>query len=205
MRKLVVQEFVTLDGVMQAPGGPDEDRRGGFEHGGWISQNSDQIEGKFIRDSIATSGCLLLGRTTYEIFAAYWPFQPAENTFAAMMNSLPKYVASTTLKEPLKWSNSTLIKGDTAEEVWKLKQMNGKNLNVIGSGVLVQSLMQNNLVDEYRLMVHPIVLGSGMRLFRENSPKTTLKLIDSKTTTTGVVILTYQPEKKTPEQGKKES
>ncbi len=199
MRKLVVQEFVTLDGVMQAPGGPDEDRRGGFEHGGWISKNSDQIEGKFIRDSIATSGGLLLGRTTYEIFAPYWPFQPAENTFAAMMNSLPKYVASTTLKEPLKWSNSTLIKGDTAEEVTKLKRQKGKDLMVIGSGDLVQTLMKHDLVDEYRLMIHPIVLGSGIRLFREGSPKTSFKLINNKTTTTGVMILTYQPE------GKRES
>ena len=196
MRKIVVSEFVTLDGVMQAPGGPDEDRRSGFEHGGWIRQYGDDVEGEVIRDGIAASGGFLLGRRTYEIFAAYWPFQPAANTFASMMNSLPKYVASTTLKGPLKWNNSILIRGDVTQEVTKIKQESGKELLVIGSGNLVQTLMKHELVDEYRLMVHPIVLGSGMRLFKEGSPKTALKLINNKTTTTGIMILTYQPEGK---------
>ncbi len=145
---------------------------------------------------MAASGGFLLGRRTYDTFAAYWPFQPKENPFADPMNGLPKYVASTTLKEPLKWSNSTLIKGDTAEEVTKLKQQNGKDLIVIGSGDLVQTLMKNHLIDEYRLMVHPIVLGNGFRLFREGGPKTLLELIDTKITSTGVVILTYQPQRK---------
>jgi len=196
MRKVVVSEFVTLDGVMQAPGGPDEDRRGGFEYGGWQTAYFNNVEGSVIIGAMKASGGFLLGRRTYDIFAAYWPLQPPDDVLATLMNGLPKYVVSTTLKEPLKWNNSTLIKGDLAEEVTKLKQQNGKDLIVIGSGDLVQTLMKHNLVDEYRLMVHPIVLGTGMRLFRDGSPKTSLKLIDNRTTSTGVVIIAYQPERK---------
>jgi dihydrofolate reductase len=196
MRRIIVSEFVTLDGVMQAPGYPWEDRRGGFEHGGWQQPYFDQIGGSYIVNAMAASGGFLLGRRTYEIFAGFWPLQPAGDTMAVMINNLPKYVVSTTLKEPLSWTSSTLIKGDVAEEVTRLKRENGKDLLVIGSGELVQTLMQHDLVDEYRLMVHPVILGSGIRLFREGSPKISLRLIDDKTTSTGVVILTYRPERK---------
>jgi dihydrofolate reductase len=198
MRKIIVSEFVTLDGVMQAPGGPDEDRRGGFEYGGWQQLYYDKLEGSIVINGIEASGGFLLGRRTYEIFAGYWPNQSSEDTLASMINRIPKYVLSTTLKEPLTWSNSSLIKGDVEEEVTKLKQQDGKNLLVIGSGELVQTLMKYDLIDEYSLMMHPIVLGSGMRLFRDESPKTSLKLVDSKTTTTGVMILTYQPDRINP-------
>jgi dihydrofolate reductase len=198
MRKIIVSEFVTLDGVMQAPGSPDEDRRGGFEYGGWQQLYYDKLEGSIVINGIEASGGFLLGRRTYEIFAGYWPNQSSEDTLASMINRIPKYVLSTTLKEPLTWSNSSLIKGDVEEEVTKLKQQDGKNLLVIGSGELVQTLMKYDLIDEYSLMMHPIVLGSGMRLFRDESPKTSLKLVDSKTTTTGVMILTYQLDRINP-------
>jgi dihydrofolate reductase len=193
MRKVIVSTFLTLDGVMQAPGGPDEDRSGGFEHGGWQMPYFDDVAGSAISEGMAASGAFLLGRKTYEIFAAYWPSAPDDDPIAAVMNSIQKYVVSTTLEEPLEWNNSTLIKGDIAAEVTKLKQQPGKDLQVIGSGDLAQTLMQHDLVDEYQLMVNPIVLGSGKRLFREGSATSPLRLVDSKTTSTGVLILTYQP------------
>ncbi|HEV8571471.1 MAG TPA: dihydrofolate reductase family protein [Actinomycetota bacterium] len=196
MRKVIVSEFLTLDGVMQAPGGSDEDRRGGFEHGGWQMPYFDEVAGNAVSEGMGASGGFLLGRRTYEIFAAYWPSAPADNPFAATINSLPKFVASTTLQEPLEWNNSTLLKGDVAEEVAKLKEQPGKDLQVIGSGDLVQTLMQHNLVDEYGLMIHPVVLGTGEHLFKEGIPRTPLRLVDSKTTSTGVLILTYRPEGK---------
>lgn len=193
MRKVIVSEFLTLDGVMQGPGGPEEDRRGGFEHGGWQMPYFDEVGGSAVSEGFDAAGGLVLGRKTYEIFAAYWPNQPADDPFAGTMNSLPKFVASTTLEEPLTWENSTLLKGDVAKEVAKLKEQPGGDLLVIGSGDFVQTLMRNGLVDEYQLMVHPIVLGSGARLFREESPKTALRLADTKTTGTGVLLLTYEP------------
>jgi dihydrofolate reductase len=193
MRKIIVSEFLTLDGVMQAPGDSDEDREGGFEHGGWQMPYFDEVAGSAVSEGMGASGGFLLGRTTYELFAAYWPNQPEDDPFAATMNNLPKFVASTTLEEPLKWENSMLLKGDVAEEVAKLKQQPGKDLHVIGSGDLAQTLMQHDLVDEYQVMVHPVILGSGKRLFREGSPRTALRLVDTKTTSTGVLILTYQP------------
>jgi dihydrofolate reductase len=194
MRKLVINEFLTLDGVMQAPGGAEEDRTGGFEHGGWQQSYGDDVFGKTVIEGMAEAGGFLLGRRTFEIFAAYWPTAPAEDrAFAEPLNTLPKYVASRTLHEPLAWSNSTLISGDVAEGVRRLKQESGKDLHVIGSGNLVQTLIANDLIDEYRLMIHPIVLGSGARLFREGNPRRPLTLIDSKTSTTGVVLATYRP------------
>ena len=192
MRKLTVSEFVSLDGVMQAPGGADEDTEGGFRHGGWQMGYFDDVAGERIGASMAQTGAFLLGRRTYEIFAAFWPSAPDDDPFAATMNGLPKYVASTTLEEPLEWNNSRLIKGDIAEQIAKLKAQPGKDLQVIGSSDLVQTLMEHDLVDEYRLMINPIVLGSGRRLFKDGSAKTALRLVDSKTTSTGVVILTYQ-------------
>src|SRR5258708_7415597 len=186
MSKVVVFMNLTLDGVMQAPGRPDEDRRGGFEHGGWAMPYATM---EAAEESMAYTGALLLGRRTYEDFYAVWPNR-TDNPFTAVLNNTQKYVASTTLSEPLSWSNSTLLKGDAAEAVARLKEELGKDLVILGSGELVQSLMRRNLVDEYVLLLHPLVLGSGRRLFAEAAA---LCLVNTKTTTTGVVIATYQP------------
>jgi dihydrofolate reductase len=193
--RIVVSEFLTLDGVMQAPGDPNEDRSGGFEHGGWQLAYFDEIFGSTMMEAFAATGGLRLGRRTYEIFAAFWPNQRADDPLAGTMNGLQKYVVSTTLKEPLAWQNSTLIKSDVADEVGKLRGGSGREIQVIGSGGLVQTLIQHNLVDAYRLMVHPLLLGSGKRLFREGTGVTRLRLVDTKPTTTGVLMLTYEPEK----------
>ncbi|TMB81891.1 MAG: dihydrofolate reductase [Chloroflexi bacterium] len=193
MRKLVVSEFLTLDGVMQGPGDPNEDRSGGFDQGGWQLAFFDDVFGRTLLDGFANAGGFLLGRRTYEIFAAYWPNQPAEDPVAGPLNSLPKHVVSTTLQEPLAWQNSSLISGSVADEVASLKDQPGKEIQVIGSGELVQTLIRNELVDEYRLMIHPIVLGNGKRLFREGGTPARMRLVDTKTTTTGVLILTYEP------------
>lgn len=193
MRKVVVGTFASLDGVMQAPGSPEEDTEGGFKHGGWQLPYFDEDAGRLMNESFAATDALLLGRVTYQIFAAFWPSAPSDDPFAQIMNSMPKFVVSTTL-ERAEWNNSTLIKRNVPEEVAKLKQQPGSGaLTVVGSGKLAQTLMQHNLIDEYAIWVHPLVLGSGKRLFREGSPKTALKLVDTKTTSTGVVILTYQP------------
>jgi dihydrofolate reductase len=194
MRKLTVSEFVSLDGVMQAPGGADEDTEGGFRQGGWQMAYFDDVAGERIGASMAQTGAFLFGRKTYEIFASYWPTQPDDNPFAKILNGLPKYVASTTLGEPLAWQNSTLLQGDVAKAVAELKEGEGGNIVVLGSGGLVQTLYENDLVDEYALMIHPIVLGSGKKLFRD-VPKKPLKLADSVTTSTGVVMATYVPER----------
>jgi dihydrofolate reductase len=194
MRKLTVSEFVSLDGVMQAPGGADEDTEGGFRHGGWQMGYFDDVAGERIGASMAQTGAFLLGRRTYEIFASYWPTQSDDDPFAKIVNGLPKYVASTTLGEPLAWQNSTLLQGDVAKAVAELKEGEGGNVVVLGSGGLVQTLYENDLVDEYALMIHPIVLGSGKKLFRE-VPRKPLKLADSVTTSTGVVMATYVPER----------
>ncbi len=197
MRKIIVSEFLTLDGVMQAPGSPDEDRSGGFKHGGWQMPYFDEIGAKAIIEGLTEAGGFVLGRKTYEIFAAYWPTAPTEvQAFAGPLNNLPKFVASKTMREPLAWNNSTLIAGDVAKEVAKLKRQSGNDLRVIGSGELVQTLMKHDLVDEYDLMIHPLILGSGKHLFREGDSKQTLKLLDFKTTSKGVTILKYETEKK---------
>jgi dihydrofolate reductase len=194
MRKVIVDEFMTLDGVVQAPGGVDEDRDGGFEHGGWQMPYLDDIFGKTVIEGMAEAGGFLLGRRTYELFAAYWPNAPEEEqVVAAPLNDLPKYVASTTLNEPLEWQNSTLLKGDVTDAVAALKRESGKDIHVIGSGELVQTLMKHGLVDEYRLMIHPLVVGGGKRLFREDGERKPLRLLNSTITTTGVVIATYEP------------
>jgi dihydrofolate reductase len=194
MSKLVVAEFLSLDGVMQAPGGADEDREGGFEYGGWQMPYNDDVGGERIGASMAQTGSFLFGRKTYEIMAAYWPTQPDDNPFAKVLNGLPKYVASTTLTEPLGWERSTLLHGDVAKAVAELKEGEGGNIVVLGSGGLVQTLYENDLVDEYALMITPIVLGGGKKLFRE-LPMKALKLADSVTTSTGVVMATYVPER----------
>jgi dihydrofolate reductase len=194
MRKVIVDEFMTLDGVVQAPGGAEEDPEGGFEHGGWQMPYFDEVSGKTVTEDIAGAGGFLLGRRTYEIFASYWPNAPDEvQDIARPLNDLPKYVASTTLTEPLEWQNSSLLEGDVADAVAALKREDGKDIRVIGSGGLVQTLMQHGLVDEYRLMIHPIVVGGGKRLFRDGGELMALRLVDSKITTTGVVIATYEP------------
>ena len=197
MSKVVVFENLTLDGVMQAPGRPDEDRRGGFQHGGWAdmqvrSPEADPVLAGVVGESMANTGALLLGRRTYQDFYGFWPNQ-TDNPFTQVLNTTLKYVASTTLAEPLPWSNSTLLEGDAAQAVARLKQQPGKDLVVLGSGELVQSLMRRNLVDEYVLLIHPLVLGSGRRLFPDGSPTAALRLLDAKPTTTGVVAATYQP------------
>jgi dihydrofolate reductase len=197
MSKIVVFEHLTLDGVMQAPGRPDEDLRGGFAHGGWARPRGDAVMGSVAGESMANIGALLLGRRTYEDLYAYWPNQPEPNPFTAVLNNSQKYVASTTLEEPLPWRNSTLLKANATEAVARLKEQPGKDLLVLGSGELVQSLMRRNLVDEYVLLIHPLVLGSGRRLFTDGGAFAALQLVDARTTTTGVVIATYQPAEPT--------
>ena len=192
MRKIVVFMNVTLDGVMQAPGRPDEDRRGGFEYGGWAMPYADPGIGKAVGESMANTGALLLGRRTYEDFYGVWPSR-TDNPFTAVLNNTQKYVASTTLKEPLAWSNSTLLKGDVAEAVTRLNEHSSKDIVILGSGDLVKSLMRRNLVDEYMLLIHPLILGSGRRLFTDGDAFAALRLVSAQTTTTGVVIATYQP------------
>ena len=192
MSKVVVNMNLTLDGVMQAPRRPDEDPRGGFEHGGWALPYFDPVMGKAAAEGMAKMPALLFGRRTYEDFYAVWP-KRTDNPFTAFLNNVQKYVASTTLAEPLPWSNSTLLTGDAAAAVATLKEQPDKDLIIFGSGELVQSLMRRNLVDEYVLQIHPLVLGSGRRLFPDGSPFAALRLVDTKTTTTGVVIATYRP------------
>jgi dihydrofolate reductase len=192
MRTVTVFNHLTLDGVMQAPGRPGEDVRGGFEHGGWAASRMDAVLGNAAAEGMARGGALLLGRRTYEDFASFWPKQ-GDNPFTEAMNRAQKYVASTTLEEPLPWSNSTLLTGDAAEAVARLKEQPGEDLVVLGSGELIQSLMRRNLVDRYLLMIHPLVLGSGRRLFTDGGSSAALRLVDTKTSTTGVVIATYEP------------
>ena len=192
MSRVVVINHLTLDGVMQAPGRPDEDRRGGFEHGGWSPPYGDEVMGRVMGEGMAKGGALLLGRRTYEDFAAFWPKQQ-DNPFTPVLNERRKYVASRTLQEPLPWVNSTLLEGDAADAVARLKEEQDDDLAVLGSGELVQSLMRRNLVDQYLLTIHPLVLGSGRRLFTDGGAYASLRLVDAITTTTGVVIATYQP------------
>jgi dihydrofolate reductase len=191
--RLTLTTFLSLDGVMQAPGGPEEDRSGGFEQGGWLVPYADEDVGRFVSEWFAAADAFLLGRKTYEIFAAYWPRVTNErDPVASRLNSLPKYVASRTL-DTVDWNNSRLLEGDVAEAVAALKQEPGRELQVHGSGDLAQTLMDHDLVDEYRLWIYPVVLGAGRRLFREGSVPAALKLVDVKTTGTGVVIHVYQP------------
>ncbi|MEX2458905.1 MAG: dihydrofolate reductase family protein [Actinomycetota bacterium] len=194
-RKVIVNTFVTLDGVMQAPGGSDEDKEGGFQHGGWQGDLFDEMMGATVDEWYGSAnGGMLLGRVTYEIFAGYWPNATGEAAeFADMMNKPPKYVASRTLKAPLEWENSTLLQGDVADAVRKLKEEDGGDLQVVGSSQIAHALAEAGLVDEYRLMIHPIVVGTGKRLFADPGPKIPLKLIDSKVSKTGVLIVRYEP------------
>ena len=189
MSKVVVLTNLTLDGVMQGPAGPDEDRRGGFEHGGWAAPYAAM---EATGNNFASAGALLFGRRTYENFYAVWP-KRTNSPYTEFLNTIPKYVASTTLKEPLPWSNSTLLKGDAAQAVSQLKEQLGKDLLIMGSGELIQSLMRANLIDDYVLLIHPLVLGSGRRLFPDGGAAATLRLVATSTTDKGVVIATYHP------------
>jgi len=189
--RIVVTNHLTLDGVMQSPAAPEEDPRGGFEHGGWAAPNNDEVMGRVLGEGMAQGGALLLGRRTYEQFYGFWPKQQ-DNPFTEVLNDAQKYVASSTLEEPVPWENSTLLKGDAADAVAELKQQPGKDIVVLGSGELLQSLMPHKLIDEYLLMIHPVLVGSGRRLFPDGGPYAPLRLVDSVTTTTGVVIARYQ-------------
>jgi dihydrofolate reductase len=190
--KLIVGAFVSLDGVMQGPGGPDEDRDGGFDLGGWVVPYAGEDMGKFVVESITSTDALLLGRKTYEIFAAHWPKVTDENDpIATRLNSMPKYVASRTL-DNVEWNNSTLLHGDAAEAVAELKRQPGGTIQTQGSTDLAQTLLRHDLVDEYRLLVFPVVLGKGKRLFREGNVPAALRLMDTKTTSSGIAIHTYE-------------
>jgi dihydrofolate reductase len=191
MRKLIVSTFLTLDGVMQAPGGPGEDDDAGFEHGGWSVTYWDDLMGQVMTEAMSRPFDLVLGRKTYDIFAAYWP-HASEEEGAKPLNDATKYVASRS-RPSLEWANSVLIDGDAAEGVAALKEGNGPELQVHGSGNLLQTLLRHGLVDEYRLWFFPLVLGSGKRLFADGTIPSALRLIDSKVSTTGVVMATYEP------------
>ena len=191
MSKIVVVENLSLDGVMQAPGRCDEDRRDGFEHGGWAMPYDDAVKGQIMAGGMAEAGPLLFGRTTYEDFFKVFPNR-TDNPFSEVLDNTQKYVASTTLAEPLPWKNSTLLAGDASDAVARLKKQPGKDVVVLGSGELVRSLMRRNLVDEYVLLIHPVVLGSGRRLFADDGAFAALRLVDAQTTSTGVVIATYR-------------
>jgi dihydrofolate reductase len=179
---------------VQAPGGADEDTSGGFEHGGWHLRYFDELSQKWVLESIVEAGGFLLGRRTYEIFAAYWPKAPEEEEVIAQpLNTKPKYVASTTLTKPLEWQNSTVLQGDVAEAVAALKQEDGADVHVIGSAELVRTLIEQGLVDEFRLMIDPVLLGGGKRIFRDDGSLRPLRLVHSEVTTTGAILATYAP------------
>ena len=190
MGRLIVTEFMTLDGVAQAPGGPDEDRQGGFAHGGWQAPLADQESGGIIFDQARSMDALLLGRRTYEIFAGYWPSAPPEIPFTNLLNGVPKYVASRTLASPLAWQPSTLVADDLADQVRALKECHDE-VHVIGSLDLLQSLLRFRLVDRMNLWLYPVVLGSGKRVFADGTVPIVLRLSESVTYPSGTVHLTY--------------
>jgi dihydrofolate reductase len=194
MRKVIVNEFLSLDGVAQAPGGADEDPSGGFAHGGWHLGYFDEVSQRWVLDSIVEASGFLLGRRTYEIFAAYWPNAPADQqVIAEPLNTKPKYVASTTLAEPLAWQSSSLLAGAVPEAVAALKETDGGDLHVIGSTLLVRTLVEHDLVDEYRLMIDPLVLGGGKRIFDDDGVRRPLRVVASRVTSTGAILATYAP------------
>jgi dihydrofolate reductase len=189
MSKLVVANNVTLDGVMQAP---DPGGDAGFAPAGWAQPYDDSVKHEEMGKGIDQGGSILLGRRTYERFASVWPYMPKDNPYTEVINNRKKYVASRTLKEPLEWNNSELLDGDAADAVAKLKEQDDGDIVILGSGNLIQSLMQNDLVDEYVLSIHPIVLGEGQRLFADGAPTANFELARSVPTTTGVIIATYE-------------
>ena len=191
--QLTVTTFVSVDGVYQGPGGPDEDRSGGFDRGGWAVPHFDQATGQFIDEVFGQVDAFLLGRRTYDIFAASWPNATDPNdTVANRLNTLPKYVASTTLNDP-QWANTTVLEGDLASAVRELKNREGRELQVHGSGALVRFLLDNDLVDRLNLLVFPVIVGAGRRLFPDQGIATGLALDESRTTPSGVTICVYRP------------
>jgi dihydrofolate reductase len=195
MRKISVVNFVTMDGVIQSPAGPNEDPSGGFEHGGWVHPYVGKEWGDAAGEGMAGTDALLFGRKTYQKMEAHWPNEPDSDPVASMMNRSMKYVVSRTLDE-VTWQNSAIIKGDVVERITALKNGPGKSMTVLGSGELIQTLMEHDLIDEYTLLLCPLVLGKGKRLFKDGAPRTPLELVDSKPTDTGAIILTYRPESK---------
>jgi dihydrofolate reductase len=193
MRRLITSTFVSLDGVMQGPGGPEEDSTGGFNFGGWMFSYGD--EGMDITEAgfDAKGRDLLLGRRTYEIFEAYWPYQPEDNPIASSFNATKKHVASRTLKK-LDWNNSTLLEGDIVSAITALKNEAGPDLQVIGSGNLIQTLQAASLIDEYNIWIFPLVLGQGKKLFTDASPPAALRLVRSKVSASGAIMNTYVPD-----------
>jgi dihydrofolate reductase len=192
MRKVTVNNFISLDGVVQAPSYPDEDTSGGFQRGGWNLPYLDEASIRWLAANVTEAGGFLLGRRTYEVFAAHWPNAgEEEQALAKPMNTLPKYVASTTLSEPLAWQNATLLVGKVADAVAALKQQDGGDLRVIGSTQLAQTLLEHDLVDEFRLMIDPVVVGAGKRLFADDGGLRKLRLVETEVTSTGAVLATY--------------
>jgi dihydrofolate reductase len=191
MGRVVVVESVSLDGVMQAPGRADEDARGGFPHGGWGRPYADEVMGRAMGERMAGDGVLVFGRRTYQALYDFWPKQTDGNPYTGKLDRTRKYVASRTLSEPLPWVNSTLLAGDAVPAVAKLRE-SGQDVGVLGSGDLVRQLADHDLVDEYLLLIHPLVLGSGRRLFADGGRFAALRLVDSVVTGTGVVIGTYR-------------
>lgn len=191
MARITTFTHVTLDGVMQAPGRPDEDTRGGFGYGGWEGRYADEVMAEVAAQGMAAESAMLFGRRTYEDFASFWPNAPQPNPFTEVLNRSQKYVASRTLREPLGWENSTLLQGDAGDAVAELKRSSETDMVVLGSGDLIQTLMRRDLIDEYLVLIHPLVLGTGRRLFPDGGAPADLRLVDSKVTTTGVIIATY--------------
>ena len=193
MRKVIANEFLSLDGVAQAPGGADEDTSGGFQHGGWhMGYMEDERAMQWVTHSIVEAGAFLLGRRTYEIFAAYWPnASEEEQVIAEPLNTKPKHVVSTTLSDPLDWQNSTVVQGEVGEAVGALKREDGGDLHVIGSTQLVRSLVGLGLVDELRLMIDPLVLGGGKRIFSDDGARRSFRLEDGQVASTGAFLATY--------------
>ena len=191
--RLSITTFLSVDGVMQGPGSPDEDRSEGFDRGGWLVPLFDEATGQFITEIFGKADAFLLGRRTYEIFAGYWPkVTDADDPVASRLNGLPKYVVSSHLRSA-DWQNSTIVKGDIAAEVARLKGMPGRELQVHGSGTLARTLLENDLVDEWRLLVFPVIVGAGRRLFPDLGVATGLRVVESRTTPSGVAIHVYQP------------
>jgi dihydrofolate reductase len=192
MRKVIVVEWMTLDGVVQAPGAPEEDTSGGFQHGGWHLPYFDDLSRGWVVEGYATAGGFLLGLRTYQNLAGYWPnASEEEQVIAQPLNTKPKYVASRTPIEPLEWQNSTVLKGEVAEAVAALKQQDGGDLHVIGSSELVRSLLAHDLVDEFRVMIDPLLLGGGKRIFPDDGAFRRLRLLEHQVTTTGAILATY--------------
>jgi dihydrofolate reductase len=195
-RKVIAYEWMSLDGVVQAPAYPDEDRSGGFPHGGWHPRYFDPGSLEWVVDGVNRAGGFLLGRVTYETFAGHWPnASEEEQALAVPLNSKPKYVASTTLAEPLAWQNSTLLDREVVKAVAALKDEDGGDLHLIGSTRLAQALIAHNLIDEFQLMIDPVVLGGGKRLFADDGQLRSLQLVRSQPTTTGAILATYAQER----------